>query len=133
MPKSSFDPSTQPNYFELFQRMVNPSGYSFQSLMFPILDEKEIEKKILECETVRHWLQANIGLLEVTIKTLEYQKTLLASGNANPAKSPIPNESMNPALWAWNMMNRAGEQIKSAQTELAKDKPVKRAPPKKRG
>lgn len=40
----------------------------------PPLTEEEIERKILECRTVEQWLTMQVGMLQMTIKTLELQK-----------------------------------------------------------
>jgi hypothetical protein len=76
MPK----PVTPQDLFELWQKMVNPGAFPVQSLMFPVLDAKEIEKKIAELETVEHWLRANLNLLQLSIKSLEYQRAMLQGG-----------------------------------------------------
>ena len=116
-------PVTPQDMFDMWQRMVNPGAYPLQSLMFPVLDAKELEKKIAELEAVEHWLKANLNLLQLSIKSLEYQRALLVGGEkaaaalkpgpANPATAargttPAPDE-LNPALWAWNMMAQAGK------------------------
>ncbi len=115
-------PVTPQDMFDMWQRMVNPGAYPLQSLMFPVLDAKELAKKIAELETVEHWLKANLNLLQLSIKSLEYQRALLAggekaaaameAGSASPGAAshgtpPAPDE-LNPALWAWNMMAQAG-------------------------
>ncbi len=116
------------DYFDLMQKMANPAGYPFQSLMFPAVDVKEVEKKIAELETVEHWLTANLGLLQLSIKSLQYQKALLApSGEKSVAPAPafdpaammpqgdkLQEALMNPAMWAWQLMNQAGAQVKQA-------------------
>ena len=126
-PESAF-----PNYFELFQNIASPfmagSGANPASnaaaMMMATMDPKEIERKTRELETVLMWLKAQVGVVEMSIKTLEYQKTFLtqmaatsASGSAEKADAPTvdaPNLSelaktaaaMNPALWAWNLMQQ---------------------------
>ena len=47
-------PVTPQEMFDLWQKMVNPGAYPLQSLMFPVLDPKELEKKISELEVVEH-------------------------------------------------------------------------------
>ena len=114
-------PVTPQEMFDLWQKMVNPGAYPLQSLMFPVLDPKELEKKISELETVEHWLKANLNMLQLTIKSLQYQRAMLKGGEkfreslkgegkdkdkveaADPAGGEIPN----PAMWAWNMMAEA--------------------------
>ena len=102
-------PVTPHEMFDLWQKLVNPSGYPLQSLMFPVLDVKEVEKKIAELETVEHWLKANLNMLQLTIKSLEFQKSMLKGGEkAKAAMGPPGGEDVpNPALWAWNMMAQA--------------------------
>ena len=39
-------PVTPQDMFDMWQKMVNPGAYPLQSLMFPVLDPKELEKKI---------------------------------------------------------------------------------------
>lgn len=120
-------PVTPQEMFDLWQKMVNPGGYPLQSLMFPILDPKEIEKKIAELETVEHWLKANLNMLQLSIKSLEYQRAMLKSGEkvqAAMAEGQEGGEIANPALWAWNMMAQASkdvmEQVSKGAAESAK-------------
>ena len=111
-------PVTPQEMFDLWQKMVNPGAYPLQSLMFPVPDSKEIEKKIAELEVVEHWLKANLNMLQLTTRTLQYQLAMLKGGEKasavmragrdaekaekeNPAD---PKDPPNPAMWAWNMM-----------------------------
>src|SRR6187397_1303481 len=113
-------PVTTQDVFDMWQKMVNPGAYPLQSLMFPVLDPKELEKKISELEVVEHWLRANLNMLQLTIKNLEYQRALLKGGEkARAAMSPPgadapEGEVPNPAMWAWNMMAQAGKQATDA-------------------
>ena len=108
---------TPQEMFDLWQKMVNPGGYPLQSLMFPVLDPKEIEKKISELETVEHWLKANLNMLQLSIKSLEYQNTMLTGGERVKAGMESAmnqgegGEMPNPALWAWNMMAQASKDV----------------------
>ncbi len=109
-------PVTPQDMFDLWQKMVNPGAYPLQSLMFPVLDAKELEKKIAELETVEHWLKANLGMLQLSIKSLEYQRQMVKGGERLKAameegRAPeAPGEELpNPAMWAWNMMAQAGK------------------------
>ena len=106
-------PVTPQEMFDLWQKMVNPGAYPLQSLMFPVLDPKEIDKKISELEVVEHWLKANLNMLQLSIKSLEFQKGMLKGGEkaraAFEAGQPAEGSDMpNPAMWAWNMMAQAG-------------------------
>jgi hypothetical protein len=120
-------PVTPQDMFDLWQKMVNPSAYPLQSLMFPVLDPAEIEKKIQELQAVEHWLKANLSMLQLTIKSLEYQRSLLEGGEKVRAAMEGESgkaEAPNPALWAWNMMAQAG---KEAMEPSAPAAPRKRA------
>ncbi len=111
-------PVTPNEMFDLWQKMVNPGGYPLQSLMFPVPDVKELDKKISELETVEHWLRANLNMLQMTIKTLQYQKDLLAPGEKarSAAAAPSVEDAMaNPAMWAWEMMQKGAQ----SATDLA--------------
>jgi hypothetical protein len=112
-------PVTPQDMFDMWQRMVNPGAYPLQSLMFPVLDAKELEKKIAELEAVEHWLKANLNLLQLSIKSLEYQRALLKGGEKaaaalKPEDAAAPGELPNPALWAWNLMAQAGKSVAQA-------------------
>jgi tRNA U34 5-methylaminomethyl-2-thiouridine-forming methyltransferase MnmC len=72
-----------------------------------------LEKKINELTTVKHWLNANVGMIDLTIKTLEYQKTIMSSvadvtkktdAKTKDTDAQHNNPMMNPALWPWTMM-----------------------------
>ena len=111
-------PVSPADMFDLWQKMVNPGGYPLQSLMFPVPDVKELDKKISELETVEHWLRANLNMLQMTIKTLQYQKDLLAPGEKarSAAAAPSVEDAMaNPAMWAWEMMQKGAQ----SATDLA--------------
>ena len=105
-------PVTPQEMFDMWQKMVNPGAYPLQSLMFPVLDPKEIQKKIAELEAVEHWLKANVNMIQLTIKSLHYQLALLKGGaKAQEVLSGKESEDevANPAMWAWNMMAQAGK------------------------
>ena len=123
--------TTPHEMFELWQKMVNPGGYPLQSLMFPVLDAKEIDRKVGELQTVEQWLRANLNMLQMSIKSLEYQRALLkggekfqeklregreargasAEGAAPPGEAGAPP---NPAMWAWEMMAKASQDALAA-------------------
>jgi hypothetical protein len=109
-----------PDYFALFQSMLNPAAANPAAApsMFAMLDPKEIERKISELETVLTWLKGTVGMVELSLQTLKYQQSVLASlgeasknaqtdaGGAGPNLEALAKSAsaMNPALWAWNMM-----------------------------
>ena len=112
-------PVTPQEMFDLRQKMVNPSAYPLQSLMFPMMDPKELQKKLHELEVVEHWLKANVNMVQLTQKSLQYQLAILKgtekaqevlSGKDLRDKPAAPEgEIPNPALWAWNLMAEAAK------------------------
>jgi hypothetical protein len=131
-------PVTPKDMFDLWQKMVNPGGYPLQSLMFPVLDPKEIDKKISELETVEHWLKANLNMLQLSIKSLEYQKAMLKGGERMKAAlgegdgAAGPGDMQNPALWAWNMMAQASKDVMEQVGKQAAEAAKPEAPRKKK-
>jgi hypothetical protein len=118
--------------FDLWQKMVNPGAYPLQSLMFPVLDPKELEKKIGELEVVEHWLKANVNMVQLTIRTLQFQRAMVKGGKAAadvlknpPGKEEIP-DAQNPASWPWTFMAQPAREPKpspqSAQRTPGKKK-----------
>lgn len=128
-----------PDYFAMFQSMLNPAaanpGASAPS-MFAMLDPKEVEKKISELETVLTWLKGTVGMVEISLQTLKYQQSVLATmGEASKsvqadttaaapnlealAKSAAAN---NPAMWAWNMMQQPAAASSSKPATTPKKK-----------
>jgi hypothetical protein len=120
------EPVSAKEMFELFQKMVNPMAYPMQSLLTSALNVEELEKKIAELRTVEHWLQTNVALLQMTIKTLEYQKGILEStGSGVSGENPF----VNMAMWPWNSMQAAANEaasVSSQPNEPPKAKPKSR-------
>ncbi|MPZ42585.1 MAG: hypothetical protein GEV05_04120 [Betaproteobacteria bacterium] len=73
---------------EFMQKMWNPLGFPLPGMVAPTINVEEIERKLTELRSVENWLKMNLGLLQMTIKTLEMQKsaleTLSAAGAAKP-------------------------------------------------
>jgi hypothetical protein len=91
--------------FEAFQRMINPMAFPMQNLLMGGMKLEDVERKISELQTVHHWLSTNLGMLELSIKTLEYQKALLTpskneSGDEK-SENKVENPFLNPAMWPW--------------------------------
>jgi hypothetical protein len=112
-------PVTPQEMFDLWQKMVNPSAYPLQSLMFPVLDPKELEKKIAELEVVEHWLKANVSMIQLTVQSLKYQRAMLKGGEKFQEELKAGNKGAaeaNPATWAWNMMANVGKDAAKTTT-----------------
>ena len=131
--------SPTPDYFALFQSMLNPAGIIpgvAAPSMFAMLDPKEVERKISELETVLTWLKGTVGMVELSLQTLKYQQTVLSSmGDASKsaqagatAASPDlealakGSAAINPAMWAWNMMQQQAAPASSKSTLTPKKK-----------
>ena len=129
-------PVTPQEMFDFWQKMVNPGAYPLQSLMFPVLDPKELDKKISELEVVEHWLKANLNMLQLSIKSLEYQKAMLKGGERVQAAmregQPEEAEMQNPAMWAWNMMAQASKDVMEQVSKQAAESGNTAAPKKKK-
>jgi hypothetical protein len=97
--------STQ-ELFELFQRMLNPMAAPFQHLLSPSLSVEDIDKKISNLQTIETWLKANLSMLELSIKSLQYQRALLVPpSGSEAAKTAAANPFLDPKLWPWNPAN----------------------------
>ena len=97
------DSSSPQAMIEMFQKMANPFAFPLQNFLMPSLSLEEVERKISELKSVHTWLQTNLGMLEVSIKALEYQKVLLTPNSAAPADAPTAeNPFLDPKNWPWN-------------------------------
>ena len=82
------------DWFEFMQKMWNPMSFPLPGMITPTVNVEEIERKILELKAVESWLTVNTGFVQMTIKTLQMQKsaleTLRAAGDAaaNATKPP---------------------------------------------
>jgi hypothetical protein len=70
-------PELPKDWLEYMQRMWNPMGFPMPGVGMPTVDVKEIERKIAELKTVETWLTMNVGFVQMTIQTLELQKSAL--------------------------------------------------------
>jgi hypothetical protein len=62
---------------EFMQKMWNPMGFPLPGMVTPTVSVDEIERKLVELHSVESWLKVNLGFLQMTIKTLEMQKSAL--------------------------------------------------------
>ena len=81
------------DWFEFMQKMWNPMSFPLPGMITPTVNVEEIEKKITELQAVENWLTMSTGFVQMTIKTLQMQKSALdslrAAGEA-AAKSSQP-------------------------------------------
>jgi hypothetical protein len=68
--------------------------------MFAALDPAEIERKIGELRVIENWLAMSLGMMQMSIKTLELQKASLEAlrggGSTAAASSPPAVPTRNP-------------------------------------
>ena len=63
--------------FEFFQKMWNPTSFPLPGVFTPTMSIEEVEKKSAELSAVENWLKMNLTFLQMTVKTLEMQKSAL--------------------------------------------------------
>jgi hypothetical protein len=118
--KNAARPFTPEQAFEFMQKMWNPFGLSLPGMpapqppgahpaptpfanplgMFATLDPAEVEKKIDELRVIEGWLAMSLNFMQMSIKTLELQKSSLealhagvAAASEPPSKRQKPKES----------------------------------------
>lgn len=74
---------TSKDIFDFMQKMWNPLNFPIPGIMTPNVDVEELDKKIRELKSVENWLKMNLGFLQMTIRTLELQKTALEALQAS--------------------------------------------------
>jgi hypothetical protein len=62
---------------EFMQKMWNPMGFPLPGMVAPTINVEELERKLVEMRSVENWLKMNLAFLQMTIKTLEMQKSAL--------------------------------------------------------
>lgn len=80
-------PELPKDWLEFMQRMWTPMAFPMPGVGMPTVDVKEIEKKIAELRTVETWLTMNVGFVQMTIQTLEMQKSALETLGAAGKKT----------------------------------------------
>lgn len=104
MPESTQGPA---DFMEWLRRMWSPETYGMNaaapgsgpfagmpgvpSWFAPTADPREVERRIADLQVVSQWLRTNLSMLEMTIRTLEMQKSALeglagAAGTARPGE-----------------------------------------------
>jgi hypothetical protein len=61
------------------QKMWNPASFPLPGMITPTVNIDEIDKKISELTAVENWLAMSAGFVQMTIKTLQLQKSALES------------------------------------------------------
>jgi hypothetical protein len=108
-------PFTPQQALEFMQKMWNPFGVPMAGVMPPVapgvppalpfpnpmamfatLDPAEIERKIGELRVIENWLSMSLNFMQMSIKTLELQKTSLEALRAGAAAASQPPPQAEP-------------------------------------
>lgn len=82
--------------FEFFQKMWNPMSFPIPGMFQPTMSVEEVEKKITELQSVENWLKMNLNFVQMTIKTLDMQKSALQSIQDSAAAASTPKPEKKP-------------------------------------
>lgn len=93
--------------FEFLKKLWSPMGLPMPGIVAPLLDPKEIDKRITDLKSVENWLNMNLNVLRMTIQGLEMQRATLAafqsmqSSSAGESAKPDPATAAASAAEAW--------------------------------
>jgi hypothetical protein len=97
------------NPLDVLKGMWSNMGVPIPGMVTPTLDIDELDKRITDLRAVEGWLKMNLNMLQMSIHSLEMQRTTLAAiqaiGQAGGTDSPA-NPFANPALWPWNFLQQ---------------------------
>lgn len=62
---------------DFFQKMWNPTSFPLPGMFQPTMNVEDVEKKLAELQAVETWLKMNLSFLQMTIQTLQMQKSAL--------------------------------------------------------
>jgi phage protein D len=118
-------------------------GFNLPGMVAPTFDIEELDKRIKDMKAVEGWLRMNLSMLQMTIQSLEMQRTTVStvqtmskmaseavkSGEQPPATPDPANPGAfsEAAMWPWQMMQQMREQMEqqasdNAATEAAAEK-----------
>ena len=134
------------------RNMWGNMGFSLPGMVTPTFDVEELDKRIKDLKAVEGWLRMNLSMLQMTIQSLEMQRTTVSTvkamgqmasdaarsfGQEEPAETTASNAGgalSEAALWPWQMMQQMREQmqqaaeaaVQSANSETSPEKQGKR-------
>lgn len=85
-------PELPKDFMEFMQKMWNPMSFPLPGMFMPTANIEDIDKKIAELKGVETWLTMNIGFIQMTVKTLEMQKSALQSFAAGAKQDKPENK-----------------------------------------
>ncbi|MCK6411173.1 MAG: hypothetical protein L6Q55_01960 [Azonexus sp.] len=127
-------------------------GFSLPGMVTPTFDVEELDKRIKDMKAVEGWLRMNLSMLQMTIQSLEMQRTTVSTVQAmgrmasDAARSATEERNTDEttvdaqksafseaAMWPWQMMQQMREQMQqhaetAAQTAQAETTPETESP-----
>jgi hypothetical protein len=106
-------------------------GFSLPGMVAPTFDLDELDKRITDMKAVEGWLRMNLSMLQMTIQSLEMQRTTVsavqamgkmakdavdqvAEGNGNAEEGAAGSAFSEAAMWPWQMMQQMREHMQQA-------------------
>ncbi len=105
-------------------------GFSLPGMVTPTFDVEELDKRIKDLKAVEGWLRMNLSMLQMTIQSLEMQRTTVSTvqamgrmaadaarsaGDATENSETTVNAQTSTfseaAMWPWQMMQQMREQM----------------------
>jgi hypothetical protein len=86
--------------FEFLKKLWSPMGLPMPGIVAPLLDPKEIDKRITDLKSVENWLNMNLNVLRMTIQGLEMQRATLAAFQSMQPSSAGASTKSDPAAAA---------------------------------
>lgn len=86
--------------FEFLKKLWSPMGLPMPGIVAPLLDPKEIDKRITDLKSVENWLNMNLNVLRMTIQGLEMQRATLAAFQSMQPSSAGESAKSDPAAAA---------------------------------
>ena len=80
-------------------------SFPMPGMFQPTMDPEEVDKKIFELQAVENWLKMNLSFVQMTVKTLEMQRSALqslkdsAKGNQVSARAVRINATTSPPVF----------------------------------
>jgi hypothetical protein len=109
--------------FEFLKKLWSPMGVPMPGIVAPLLDPKEVDKRIADLKSVENWLNMNLNVLRMTIQGLEMQRATLAAfqsmqpGSGQAAKAAPANAAASAAEAWWNLLQSQTQAQPSPQPE----------------
>lgn len=122
---SNQNPAGDPLAF--VRNMWGNMGFSLPGMVTPTVDVEEIDKRINDLKAVEGWLRMNLSMLQMTIQSMEMQRTTLSAVQtmsqmvAKPdgsADGDAANALSQAAMWPWNMMQQMQAQMQEAAARM---------------